>query len=221
MLDGVIQLIEEAGFNIGELSEIATGVRVKKKTNPFMEGFVINTTKKTTDSIAVSELTDAEGNKVGAELKIRTYVDEEKFVKVMASCFSSAFELGSAGQKMLWYLLDAVSNGIRKDVVYMTHKQTMTVGNKPVKLGRTTYYKGLNELKEVGFIADAEGPGLYFINPAMIFNGDRIRFVQEWVKGNPDVLPSELPRVNQYKPEERNPKLKRSITLDNEDEASD
>lgn len=220
MLDNFDKIMEEAGFNISDLSEIATGVRVKKKTNPFMEGFVINTTKKTTDSIAVSELTDAEGNKVGAELKVRTYVDEEKFVKVMASCFSSAFELGSAGQKMLWLLLDVVSNGFRKDVVYMTHKQTVTIGNKPIKLGRTTYYKGLNELKDAGFIAEAEGPGLYFINPAMIFNGDRIRFVQEWVKSNPDVRPSELPRINQYKPEERNPKLKRSITLDSEEEAS-
>jgi hypothetical protein len=211
MFDEIKKNENSESFTSAELLEVACGVKVQRKMNPFLNGLTINTVKKVADVLAVEDLTDSNGEKVGAELRLRHWVDAEKFVKVMSATYAVAFALGSAGKRMIWILLDAVSNETRKDVVYMSHQQLMTISGKPAKIGRTTYYEGLRQLKEAGFISEANGQGLYFINPELIFNGDRIRFVQEWIKTNPEQagIGNVLPTVKQNKPEDKNPDLKR------------
>ena len=42
-----------------------------------------------------------------------------------------------------------------------------------------TYYRVIEELIAKGFIAPSENTHLFFFNPAIFFNGDRVRFVTE------------------------------------------
>jgi len=43
-------------------------------------------------------------------------------------------------------------------------------------------YTALKELVKAGIIALSTRPGYWFINPAIVFNGDRLLFVQEFKK---------------------------------------
>ena len=49
-------------------------------------------------------------------------------------------------------------------------------------ISETTYMRGINELIKKDFIAESpRGSGWFYINPDIIFNGDRVRFIQELV----------------------------------------
>ena len=66
-------------------------------------------------------------------------------------------------------------------------------GQKP--FGKTTYFRAVNELISLGFIAATTTPPFYFINPALVFNGDRVRFITELRKksGEADVIDIDAP----------------------------
>lgn len=51
-------------------------------------------------------------------------------------------------------------------------------GRKPPS--RATFTRALDELVRKGFVAYSDRPGLFYINPAIFFNGDRARFVTEF-----------------------------------------
>ena len=56
-----------------------------------------------------------------------------------------------------------------------TSEQTKEFG-----MSKQTFYRGVEELIEKGFIARHRSAGWYFTNPAMFFNGNRARFVKEY-----------------------------------------
>jgi hypothetical protein len=67
------------------------------------------------------------------------------------------------------------------DQVYLTEKQLgETLKNHGLKApSSASYYRALEELITKGFVAPSTNPPLFFINPAIFFNGDRVRFVTE------------------------------------------
>ena len=82
---------------------------------------------------------------------------------------------------------DGAHQGIGKirvgdgDQVYITEK---TISDTLKENGLTapssaTYYRVIDELIAKGFIAPSTNTPLFFINPAIFFNGDRVRFVTE------------------------------------------
>ncbi|WP_235421108.1 replication protein [Erwinia oleae] len=50
-----------------------------------------------------------------------------------------------------------------------------------VNISESTYYRGMKELLNKGFIAETTVQNSYFINPAFIFNGDCLSFVKSYV----------------------------------------
>ena len=80
-------------------------------------------------------------------------------------------------------LIDEISKtkNIGEDKIYLNYnsvKEYFETQNakSPAK---STYMTSLAELVEKGFIAPSINPNLYFTNPAIFFNGDRVRFVTE------------------------------------------
>ncbi|UNE80230.1 hypothetical protein IMY97_22775 [Pectobacterium versatile] len=49
-------------------------------------------------------------------------------------------------------------------------------------LSESIFYRGVKELIEKRIIAKTNEKNWYFINPAIVFNGDRARFVSEIIK---------------------------------------
>jgi DNA-binding IclR family transcriptional regulator len=58
-----------------------------------------------------------------------------------------------------------------EDYFTRTHQEVMS---------KSSFHRSIRELLDKKFIAESAITGLYFINPHLFFNGDRVRFVQEF-----------------------------------------
>jgi hypothetical protein len=114
--------------------------------------------------------------------RIRT-VDSDPFVKVFVAELDRFFDLTPTALRIVTVLLQDIGK-VRVgdgDQVYINEK---SIGATLEAHGLTapssaTYYRAMEELILKGFIAPSVNAPLYFINPAIFFNGDRVRFVTE------------------------------------------
>lgn len=200
LLDTIFGKMDKSDYH--KLLETATGIPTEtKKTNPFLDKLVIETNKRVGGIIAVEKLTDENGEEVGTELRARKYVDNATFIKVMSASFGILFNMKASGQKMFWLVMQKLQeSSISKDIVQISFndydaKKKLSKETQLFSCSHGTFYGGLRELKKHNFIAEfGSRSGFYWINPLYFFNGDRIRFVQEWVKQNPSA--DARPRVS-------------------------
>lgn len=161
----------------------------KYKESPFTQDgrFQIPTRKKsqqldTAGPLVVHDSTTGEVHSV-AEIRHTHNVDAERFVKLYVSQLHGFFDLKPGTIKLMTALIDEISKtkNIGEDKIYLNYnsvKEYFETQNakSPAK---STYMTSLAELVEKGFIAPSINPNLYFTNPAIFFNGDRVRFVTE------------------------------------------
>lgn len=108
-------------------------------------------------------------------------VDKDKFVKAFANYMSFTFELSKAGNKALRVVMWAMQvTAINKDLIVLD-KYTLESFLKDdlheeLQLSYPTFMRGLGELCGAKILAKAQRSGMYFINPSVMFNGDRIAF---------------------------------------------
>jgi hypothetical protein len=153
---------------------------VKYKTNPFIEDeiFQLNTGKKT---IIVGSnrkvLVDSESGEIEAVTMLHKFkeVDKEIFVKLFIGEVQSLFDLSKSGLKVFGYILQTLR--INEGTIYLNIPDMMTYCNYKSKM---QCYRGLTELLANKIIAMSSQPNLWFINPKIVFNGDRIAFVKEY-----------------------------------------
>lgn len=151
--------------------------------NPFIDGLRTDLVKHTryvnkfgekNEEIWVNHSTGEAAVTVFAKKKV---VDDDKFVKLFLSRLDNFFELSTAGIRVLTYVMTC-----------MKPKDDMILFNLKACMEHTKYsskaqiYKGLAELLKFGFIARGETEYLYYVNPLMIFNGDRIGFFEIYEK---------------------------------------
>lgn len=118
-----------------------------------------------------------------AELVTTHEVDGEQFVKLYTKELKLLFSLSPSAMKVLQVVLEQVQGAIGRDTILLNmtivEKYFSKVDAKPV--GRTTFYRCVNEMISKGFIAPAtDSRDLFFINPNLFFNGDRVRLVKEY-----------------------------------------
>lgn len=104
-------------------------------------------------------------------------VDEDQFAKLYLSQFQAFFDLTTAGIRVFGYIATCMKP--RNDMIFFKLKDCLEYTKYTSK---NTVYKGLTELIEAGIIARGDTEYLYFINPLIAWNGDRARFVNEYVK---------------------------------------
>ena len=70
----------------------------------------------------------------------------------------------------------------KKDVIYLHakeadryHKANRSTGYSPA-----SFYRAIDELISKGIIARSTLPHMFWINPAIFWNGDRLRFITEY-----------------------------------------
>lgn len=149
--------------------------------NPFLESFGIMIRKRS--SIIATGLQKSDDVSVGIIGQI-TEVDTEQFIKLYTQNVQIIFELSNTSQRLLPPLMYEIQQQ-SKDIahVYFTYKQVVRactkMGYKPPS--QPTFTRGIKELIEKQFLAiNAMGVGWYWINPNILFNGDRVRFVKEY-----------------------------------------
>jgi hypothetical protein len=165
-------------------NELNTEVGIKEfpihTKNPYMPNLIIPQRNKIVQAVSGdgwSLINTETGEEKGLLLAIKQKVDKEEFVKIYRSQIQLLFNLSSSAIKVFGYIMESLE--INKDLIILDIKEVCRyTGYKT----RATIYKALIELLENKFIARTSKPNVYFINPAIFFNGNRIVLVKEYMK---------------------------------------
>lgn len=162
-------------------------MKQRYEENPFAseEGFRIPIKNKSeviqTDGPA--SLTVGDEQIAVAQIRRIKMVDSDPFVKLFTAELDRFFDLTPTALRIVTVLIQDIGK-IRLgqgDQVYLTEKSLGETLNrhrlKPPS--SASYYRAMDELISKGFVAPSTNHPLYFINPAIFFNGDRVRFVTE------------------------------------------
>lgn len=86
----------------------------------------------------------------------------------------------NAKNLFLWIVMNLESKQeyIKLDATKVCNELSAMVG----KYGKTSYFSAITELKGAAIIAHRE-KGTYWINPSILFNGNRLNFYQHYVDG--------------------------------------
>ena len=165
-----------------DLSKPSGGMRkaTKYEVNPFIDSLTIKTRGRKVTVARGSTLVDMNTGQIEGVTEIAQIVevDEGQFVKLFTKDLAIWFDLNKAGMRVFGVLLTVVQNSaIGRDLVYFDHGSEIA---KAFKITKTTFYRGIEELLEKGFIARHKSVGWYFTNPAMFFNGNRARFIKDY-----------------------------------------
>jgi len=136
----------------------------------------------------MNQVIDNNGEIVAHSAFLRTIeVDESQFVKLYLSRFAAFYELSKAAIKVFGYIFNkcVIPN---KDIFYIDFDEAKQfTGYSANNIIRT----GLSCLAEQGIIARSTNPYKYYINPLIVFNGDRITFAESYIKRRKKSVKSE------------------------------
>jgi hypothetical protein len=166
----------------------------KFETNPLLTMGEIKLKERVVKSGSTRELIDAQSGEVHAVNAIyqRKIVDQERFAKLYVDGVSKTFELGSAARKVFTIILKVCQKDTDRIYLnFMVVQQEKEDGDEDIS--ERTFQRGMAELVAKGFIAASTMPSMFWINVHLFFNGDRVRFITEYVKAvkNKDA-PAEL-----------------------------
>ena len=131
-----------------------------------------------TEEKAILKAVDDNGEVLGHTSFVRQIeVDEDKFAKVYLSQFSAFFELKQPAIKVFGYILHQLVP--RSDIINFFIQDCLTYSGYKTK---KSIYDGLAGLVENNIIARGPSESVYFLNPMVAFNGDRITFAKSYVK---------------------------------------
>lgn len=174
------------------------------KENPFVEKAIqdIRIVKKTQvirpkNRDEIQMITSTDGEITGYTAFTRFIeVDEERFAKVYLSQFASFWELSRAAIRVFSYILSVLKP-----------KQDSFIFKMDDCLGHTKYkhkkdvLSGLGNLIECNIIARSNYDWEYFINPLVVFNGDRVAFTKMYVKKKKDKEKSDTNQLDLFQQE--------------------
>lgn len=106
-------------------------------------------------------------------------VDSTQFIKLYVNGVKAFTDLSTKGAKVFELMYYEIQNSIGKDKIYLNFS---TIEKDKIKISKTTFYEGLNELVEKKFLAPAEATHWFWLNPDYLWNGDRLTFVQTYIK---------------------------------------
>jgi hypothetical protein len=115
--------------------------------------------------------------KAGIEHTIVKVVDDETFVKMYEQGVIGMHDLNASGKKVFHFLFKKVQENPNVDRLYLYFMDAI---EEPWSISKPVFFRGMAELLEKKFIARSSNPNIFFMNPKMMFNGDRFRLIQEF-----------------------------------------
>lgn len=111
------------------------------------------------------------------------WVESEQFVKVYTANMAVFFDLNKPAQRVCEFMVDTISNPqfIGRDQIPLYYQSYVKFCEQGDKKGsnKQSFNTGMRELATKALIAKSAMRDHWFINPAVIFNGDRARFITE------------------------------------------
>lgn len=150
--------------------------------SPFFKGLYQIKTRNKTVAIGRKQLGlfSTDTNEVledTAFVGIRKIVDRGEFIKIYKGTLFSILQVSKKAQAVFAYLLEAMK--MNEHTIYFDAQECM----EQTKYKSTrSVWEGLAELLEKDFIARSSKTHIYYINPEMAFNGDRLFQFHEWIK---------------------------------------
>lgn len=183
------------GTAVGKTREI------EYSTNPFWPGTNIETRMKRTrlqgdQQIVVNLRT---GLYEGQAEMVKAYeVDSDQFIKVFVATMMVFFEVENSGRKVLEYAMLESSKNANKDRLYLHWEDCqryhqITRGNTK-GASRASFFNGIQELTAKQILARSDRVNLFWINPAIFWNGDRVTFRTEMKKAAEILPPNSAPK---------------------------
>ena len=162
----------------------------KYRQNPFIDDQLLNQlagkknvyyTQMTQSSLLDMQTGEIDPAKIQIVKQVRS--DKEQFVKIYTTHLKAFFELSTTAYKVLHYILYEIqNNAINHDQVLLSLlKAQHFFTEQGSKISSATFYRAMKELVEKLFLAETEQGSVYFINPKLFFNGDRVEFITKFM----------------------------------------
>lgn len=126
------------------------------------------------------ELERYQGN-ITAQIALTQKVDRETFIKVFKESIKYIAKLSRTAQAVLWYIMDNLP--MNKSYVVIDN---MTVMEFCKFKNRKSVRDGVVELLEKNFLTRTTVPKKFWVNPLIIFNGNRITYSREYILDEAD-----------------------------------
>lgn len=152
----------------------------KNRANPFMEETKTHVLVGRKQILMGNRDTDFMVNKDGETIGHSVFakvqkIDKAQFAKIYVNNLSAWFNLSKTGIKVFAYVLQAVKPNT--DYFLFDLEEAMEVSGYKSDV---SIWKGMSELLRSKFIARSTKSYLYYINPTIFFNGDRISFINSF-----------------------------------------
>lgn len=143
-------------------------IKIIKKTQ------VIRPKNKDEIQLIVSSAGDVEGHSAFMRY---VEVEEDKFAKLYLSQFSAFWELSKPAIRVFGYIINNLKPKQDEFFLEMNKCLEYTEYKHPKDV-----LSGIANLIECGIIARSDSHFKYFINPLVVFNGDRVTFAKTYIK---------------------------------------
>lgn len=165
--------------------------------NPFVESSTVTTRRKRTVVVKGGKaIVDSDTGQTEdlAEVVMVREVDDQQFVKLFTANLKVFFDLSPVAMKLLQVVLHQVQRTPNHDQIMLNLAlvEAYFTSTHQSPLSKTSFHRGIRELLDKKFLAESVLTGLYFINPHLFFNGDRVRFVQEFRRKRADKVHGRL-----------------------------
>lgn len=110
-------------------------------------------------------------------------IDESEFLKIYTKNVKVIFDLKPTTQRVLQYLMNELQKTPNADAIYLAWVGANEYFSEvKLNISRSSFQRSLKEMMEKGFLAESTKPNLFWFNPHLFFNGDRMVFVREYRK---------------------------------------
>jgi len=152
-----------------EVNPFAVELQEKKITTKYRKS-------KSPDGKDLVHVTGQNGNDIGHMQLVQHHkVDDDKFIKIYIHAIGIFHDLTKTGMRVFAYLISRLKP--KQDKVHINLEECMAyTGFKQLK----SIYHGLADLIKNKVIARGYNEVTYFINPTVIFNGNRIDKIQSY-----------------------------------------
>ncbi|WP_144154412.1 hypothetical protein [Paraburkholderia sp. BCC1885] len=166
-----------------------------EEQNPFVAGMTIKT-KKRRSTVEGKTFTDEDGREHDAETNLVEFLDTAPFIKLFTEDLTPFLTLSHNGFKLLILIVSELAKSPGKDEIYL-HANTVTdVETGAEILSRSAFYRAIPDLAQHGFIAKQKTrPHMFFVNPNLVFNGDRVKFANTYIRKHAHLSDEDKPKV--------------------------
>jgi hypothetical protein len=124
----------------------------------------------------------SDGEVKGAMLVFTKPIDSTGFLQVYAEGIGAILGLKSPGRTVFLLIYESLygKQGMEKTEIILNY--SLLPERFKGKTSERTFSRGINECIKAGIIAQSVAIGLYYVNPAYIFNGNRFNIINQYIK---------------------------------------